>query len=493
MSKVVASVMGRSREQVLGLARKAAMQGADWLELRLDEWRAQEDLEPVIEQCRLPVLVACRLPEDGGRFRGTLAQRRELLSRALAAGARGIDLEQWETWQPPSGLTGLALRIRSFHSFTGVPKELAQLRDELSSPGTVVKLVVTASDLADAAPVLALLQETDQERQPLVAFAMGRAAWVTRVLAAAFGAPLVYGCVEPGEAVVPEQPLVSQLVGLYRVHELSRATKLFGVLGNPALHSLGPWLHNRAFRHARVDGLYLPLETARPEAVLSMLPRQRLGGVSVTAPHKQRLLEVCAALDQSAADVGAVNTLVAESDGGLTGYNTDLDGCEHALRAAGAGKHPGAPAAVLGAGGASQAAIVVLQRLGYEVTVLARSLDAARPIAERHGVQLASSSAAVLVELQPRVVVNATPVGSADRDPDERLVPDYVPAPGTIVFDMVYRPGETRLLRDARAAGAVVVPGVEMFLAQAAAQVELFTGTAIPPAALRRHLAGSLP
>lgn len=502
MSKVVASIMARSRGQVLMLAQQAAMQGADWLELRLDVWPPMEDLGPVLAHCRLPVLVACRLPEDGGQFRGTLASRRELLSRALAAGAKGLDLEQWETWQPPAGRTGLMLRVRSFHSFTGVPKELMRIRDELAAPGTVAKLVVTAHDLADAQPVIELLRQTNQELQPTTAFAMGRTAWPTRILAAALGAPLVYGSVDPSDAVVPGQPPVALLTGLYRVQQLGPATRLFGLLGNPALHSLGPWLHNRALRHAGIDGVYLPFETSRPDAVLAMLPPDRLGGMSVTAPHKARMVDACHRLDASAKEIGAVNTLVSTADAALVGHNTDIEGAEVALRAAGAGSHPGAPAVVLGAGGAARAAIVVLQRLGYQVTVLARSLDAARPLVERHHVQLASMSAKVLTELQPLVVVNATPVGSidresvdrsADRSVDERLVPDYIPAPGTIVFDMVYRPHETRLLRDAKAAGAVVVHGVDMFLAQAAAQVRLFTGASPRPEALRRYLAGSLP
>lgn len=491
MAQIIASVIARSVEQLRRDGRRAAMQGADWLEVRLDTWSPHEDLRPAFADIGLPILVACRTPEDGGGYRGTLTARRELLTRALQAGAEGIDLEQWETWTPSAGQTGLRLRIRSFHSFTGVPRELSRLRDELSAPGTVVKLVVTAHDLVDAAPVFELLRDTDQRQQPTVAFAMGRTAWPTRVLAPALGAPFAYGCLDPQEATAPDQVPVAMLAGLFRVQSLGDTTRWTGLLGNPALHSLGPWLHNRAFRRLGFDGVYVPLETSRPEQVLMMLPRERVRGLSVTAPHKRRMFELCRSFSEEAAAVGVVNTMVAAPGGGWTGHNTDVLGVRAALANAGAAADPGDRGVVLGAGGAARAAAFALRQLGYEVTMLARSHDDVRAWAERHAIELGSLSAVVLSGLEPRVVVHATPVGSVDRDPDERLLPEWTPRPGTIVHDLVYRPSETRLLRDAAAAGAVVVSGVEMFLAQARAQVRLFTGEDLSATALRAFLAGA--
>lgn len=492
MARIVASIFARSRKQVVRLGDVAAMQGADWLELRLDQWPRGEDLGPVLARVRLPVLVACRTPEDGGQFRGSLGERRELLTHALAAGAKGIDLEHWETWSPPAGQTRLSLRVRSFHSFTGVPKELAKRQQELhAQPGWIAKLVVTAHDLADALPVLELLRATDQERQPTVAFAMGRTAWPTRVLAAAMGAPFVYGSVEPDSATVPWQPPVALLQGLYRVQSLGPATRWCGLIGNPALSSLGPWLHNRAFRRLGFDGVYLPFETSRPEALLAALRLGPFGGLSVTAPHKPRLAAVCDRLSEAASAVGVVNTVVVDRDGRLVGHNTDVAGVTGALAAAGVVAGEGRHAAVLGAGGAARAGAFALLQLGFVVTVLGRTLEPVRAFAAAHGVRVGSLSEAVLDELQPAVVVQATPVGGIDRDVDERLVPGWVPAKGTVVLDMVYRPHRTRLLREVAAAGAVAVSGFEMFLCQAAEQVRSFTGKELPAAALRAFLAGA--
>ncbi|MFT4513268.1 MAG: 3-dehydroquinate dehydratase/shikimate dehydrogenase [Planctomycetota bacterium] len=491
MAKIIASVLARSRGQVLMQAHKAAMLGADWIELRLDVWPMQESLEPVIEAIRLPVLVACRTPEDGGSYRGTLTARRELLTHALHAGAQGLDLEQWETWSPSAGRTGLKLRIRSFHSFTGVPKDLHRIRDELSTPGTVVKLVVTAHDLADAAPVIELLQDTDQSEQPTVAFAMGRTAWPTRIMAAAMGAPLVYGSIDPQEGTVPDQPSIALLSQLYRVASLRPETKWYGLLGRPAMHSLGPWLHNRAFRRLDHDAVYLPLETSRPEAVLAMMPQDRLAGVSVTAPHKERMLSACLHVSDEAAAVGVVNTMVAADGGGWQGYNTDVLGVREALQHAGAIDGDGLNAVVIGSGGAARAGAYALLQLGFTVTMLARSHEPVRKFADTYRISLGSLSESVIAERNPKIIVHATPVGTQGRDDGERLLPGYTPPPGTIVHDMVYQPVRTKLLDDCLAAGAVVVPGVEMFLRQARAQVRLFTGKDLSEDVLRSFLAGS--
>lgn len=492
MAQIVASVFAESREQVARAAARAAMAGADWIELRLDRWPPGVELGPMIASCRLPVLVACRTPEDGGSFRGSLGERRELFHQALTAGAVGLDLELWETWAPAAGRTRVRMLVRSFHSFTGVPKELPEIRDKLHSlPGTVAKLVVTAHDLADAAPVLDLLQNTDQSDRPTVAFAMGRTAWPTRILACALGAPLVYGSIDGAEETAPGQVPVSLLAGLYRAQRLGSGTMLYGLLGNPALHSLGPWLHNRVFRRLGKDAVYLPFETSRPEGVLAMLPRRQLRGLSVTAPWKEAMAQHCHRLGDEASEVGAVNTIVAEAHGLFVGHNTDVLGVTEPLRRIGAGDGAGKPAVVLGTGGAARAAVVALKRLGYSVTMLGRTLDAAREFAKTARVRLGSIGARVLEEIDPAVVVNATPVGSAGRDPEERLVPEWVPRAGVVVLDMVYQPRITRLLRDALAAGATIVPGIDMFLAQAAAQVKWFTGESVEPEVLRAFLAGT--
>lgn len=492
MAQIVASVFAESPAQVLAAARLAAMDGADWLELRLDAWPEVHDLPTLLRSVPLPVLVACRRPEDGGQFRGTNADRRALLSAAIGAGAQGLDLEVDEPWSPPLGGTRLRLMIRSFHSLTGVPRQLDEIVARLRAfPSTVAKLVVTAHDLADAAPIQKLLAATDQNLHPTVAFAMGRTAWPTRILAALYGAPLVYGSVAGQRSTAPGQLPVALLAGLYRVATLNARTELYGLFGNPALQSLGPWLHNRVFRRLGRDAVYLPFETARPHEVLGMLPGDRLRGWSVTAPFKEVLAEACQRLAPSAEATGVVNTTVGENHGMRAGHNTDVAGVVAALQGAGVGTGGGRLGAVLGTGGAARAGAVALRELGFAVAMLGRTPERVAAFAAATGVQVAEFSASCLRRLDPAVILQATPLGSRGSDETNRPLPDYRFTPGTVVLDMVYQPRWTRFLVDARREGAVPVPGAAMFLEQARAQVRLFTGAELPVATLRELLAGS--
>jgi shikimate dehydrogenase/3-dehydroquinate dehydratase type I len=487
MAEIVASIQLRDAAETIRLARRAAQAGADWLELRLDSWPVEAPLEGLFAALPLPAIVTARLPRDGGTFSGTLAERRRLLEHALAAGAQGLDLEDWETWEPEP--KELRLEIRSHHNLTGVTPDLPQLRDRLlRRRGTLAKVVVTAHELADAAPVLDLLAAADQRTEPTVAFALGGSAWPTRILSALLGAPLVYGCIEEGEATAPGQPPIAMLAGLYDVHERSRATQVFGLLGNPALHSLGPWLHNRALRRLGVDGVYLPFESARPEAIVHMLPRRRLRGLSVTAPFKQSLVPLCHRLDAAATAAGAVNTLTFAAGSVVVGHNTDVVGVRRALELAGHAPSR-RPAAVLGSGGSARAAALALRDLGHPVTVFARSLDGAREFARRERVTLAGLRADLLRDLDPQVVVHCTPLGGPGHE-GERILPAWKPRSGCVVLDLVYRPRTTRLLAEAAAAGATPVSGLWAFVAQAAAQIELFTGERLDEQELMRFLAG---
>ncbi len=491
MTEVIATVFADG-EAAVSAARSAAIQGADWIELRFDRWPKARDPKDLVARVSLPVIATCRVDRDGGAFTGTLADRRILLQRALAGGARGIDIEDWEEWEPAPRPP---LVIRSHHNLTGVGRDLPALRDRLLAMGAdVAKLAVTAPDLADAAPVLELLAGTEQETSPTVAFAMGRSAAASRVLSCALGAPFAYA--SPGDdGSGVGQLSIDVMRGVYGVQRLGTTTAIYGLLGNPANHSLGPWLHNRVFRSLGLDAVYVPFETARPDQVLAMLPRRRLRAFSVTAPYKELMAQACHSLDAGAAATGVVNTVLFDAHGQVRGCNTDVVGVREALAGAGVARprRAGAAAVVLGAGGAARAAVVVLAEMGFAVTILARTLERVRAFARARGAQVGALRADVQRGLAPEVVVNATPVGQVGGATEGLLpVPDWQPAPRTVVFDMVYRPSITPLLVAAELGGAVPVSGLEMFLAQAQEQVRLFTGETVPRERLRTFLAGVL-
>ncbi len=494
MAEVVASLFARPGAATELDVRHAIMAGADWLELRLDHWPVARSPADWIGEIPVPVIATCRMPRDQGFFPGTLEERRLLLEEAIRGGATAVDVEDWESWQPPRR-DSLRFVIRSHHNWTGIPRELAKLQRTLFAAGAdIVKIVGTAPDLADAAPLLTLLERTGQEQRPTVAFAIGRTAWPTRILGAMLEAPFVYTAARSDEPTAPEQPALEPLTTLYRVHELSRHTELFGLLGNPALHSHGPWVHNRALRSHGLDAVYLPFETARPEEVVAMLRQVNLRGLSVTAPFKAELVRLCDELEPSAEATGVVNTLLFDPDGHLRGENTDLMAVLVCLRDAGIDPvATGGTAwrvAILGGGGAARAAAVACRELGFEVTMFTRSQAGLRELAQREQLALAALSAERLSEFDPDIVIQATPVGGLAA-PDERLVPEWRPRPGTIAVDFVYRPRRTRWLEDAAAAGARTIDGRQLFLEQAAEQFAIFTGCEVERSRLLEFLAGS--
>lgn len=478
MPEVLASILADDPVEVLRQAHLASMAGADWLEIRLDTLPADIEPSKLLADIRLPVLVTCRTPRDGGEFQGSRESRRQLLQRWVDADIAGIDLEAWEEWVP-DGVDRLPVVIRSYHNLTGVDANLSAIRDHLLSTGAnLAKIAVTAHDLVDAAPVLDLLGQTDQATHPTIAFAMGEDAWPTRVLACVYGARFVYAAVEKGLETAPGQPTVRDLTGLYDVRRLTRSTAIYGVLGNPARESWSPWVHNRAFRRLGTDAIYLPFTTSHPEAAVAMLSRRRLRGLSVTAPHKTALLQYCHQLDEETQQTGALNTLSFWAHGVVRGNNTDVIGVREALLEAGLSADSG-QAVVLGGGGAARAGALALSQLGMSVTMMPRSLETVREFAREHDFQLARLDADLLTELRPVVVVHATPVGGS-ADPDGQLVPGWQIAPGTYVLDMVYQNPRTPLLRAVAAAGGVPVPGLGMFLAQAREQIYHFTGRRLP-------------
>ncbi len=485
MAEIIASVLAESVEQVRSAARRAAMSGADWLELRLDTWSHDESVEELVEVVGLPLLLSCRTPEDGGGYRGTLGERRELFERGLDAGARAVDLELWEEWSPRSD----HLVIRSHHDFKGVTPDLRGIRDRLLDRGDVAKVVCMAHDLVDAGPLLELLASSDPEREPTVAFAMGQRAMASRVLSCALGAPYVYAMLDDGTETAPGQLPVSLVSGLYRARNLGPQTRIGGVLGDPARHSLGPWLHNRAMRAVGMDAVYLPFETSRPRELFDLLPSRRLVGLSVTAPHKQAVAEMCHRLTPEAEATAAINTLTFDAHGVLVGHNTDVHGVRAAFERAGWQNGKSGVGVVIGGGGAARAGAVALRDMGLDVMILTRTLDRVRDFASEQGFVVGALRADLLERTAPLAVVHATPVGSP-AGPAGRVLPDWSPRPGCFVLDMVYQPRETELLRAVAAAGGVPVYGMDMFLAQAAEQVACMLGEAVSVDTLRGYLAG---
>jgi shikimate dehydrogenase len=273
-------------------------------------------------------------------------------------------------------------------------------------------------------------------------------------------------------------------------------TQFCGVIGNPIEHSLSPAIHNAAFQKLGLNFVYLAWRVeAISDAIRGLRALGNFRGASVTIPHKVAAMPFLDEVDAMARHIGAINTIVVE-EGRLIGSNTDATG---ALRALKEGKAPvnGESVVMLGSGGAARAIAFVLAAeagirrlhlLGIEEQER-RSLAADLKTKTGLKVLNAHLDEASLKTVLPeaRVLIHCTPVGMAPKT-GISCVPLHLLHPDLTVMDIVYNPRETQLLADAKAAGCRTIPGLEMFLFQAAAQFEGWTGRSAPLNVMREVL-----
>jgi shikimate dehydrogenase len=261
---------------------------------------------------------------------------------------------------------------------------------------------------------------------------------------------------------------------------ISGTTKVFGILGQPVAHSLSPAMHNAAFAALRIDAVYVALPVTDLAQAVAGLRGLGIAGVSVTIPFKEAIIPLLTEVDADAHAIGAVNTVV-NRDGRLWGTNTDWLGALAALQAQ--VDLAGRRVLVLGAGGAGRAIVYAVRRAGGQVWVTDADLDRAKTLAREFGGTAVPWTEAP--QAAAAILINATPVGMAPQD-DEIPYPPEQLANIQVVMDIVYKPLQTRLLREAAARGCRIIDGLEMLVYQGVRQFELFTGESAPVAVMRQ-------
>lgn len=422
------------------------------------------------------VIATCRRVAAGGKFKGPISSQIEVLGKAAEAGCQLVDLElQSAARLKPSQLAKLrskAALVLSFHDFKGTNRLEENLKKMSSYPADFYKVVGTATSLSDNVTMLKFL-ESHQDTHNLIGLCMGEQGIISRVVGVRSGSAFTFGALTADEKTAPGQVTAQELRSIYRIDQVDAATKVFGVAGDPVAHSLSPAIMNAAMRRENVNGVFLALHAKSLKDLLACLKEVPIHGLSVTMPHKQAILKYLDNTDPQTAKIGACNTVVRSHDGKLYGFNTDTAGVvtplEQRISLA------DARILVLGAGGAARAAVFGLKERGAEVFVLNRHAEKGQKLARQ--AKARTVKRANLKKLDFDVIINATPVGMGSLR-ESPLNPDEIRA--KFVFDMVYDPAETRLLKLAKERGAETIPGSLMFVNQAARQFEIFTGKPAP-------------
>ena len=480
LPKVCLALSGETAEDMVATAESMARDNP-FLEFRLDYLKQPLAALPKIHRFLethqyVTAIGTCRRADNGGKFKGSLATQLEVLTRAHAAGLQIVDLElQSASKAKPEAIARLRSRaalILSFHDFRATRNLDETLGKMLKIPADFYKVVTTATTLSDNVAMMKFLQ-AQSGKHALIGLCMGEQGIISRVLSVRAGSAFTFAAVSADLKTAPGQVSARDLRSIYRIDQVDAATRIYGVAGDPIEHSLSPVIMNAALRRENVNGVYLPLHAKTLKELIHCVREIPLHGLSITMPYKQAMLPYLDNTDAHTAKIGACNTVVRGQDGKFYGFNTDVAGVVRPLEQRLAIAN--AKVLVLGAGGAARAAVFGLKERGAEVWILNRTSAKAQKLARQ--AKARSIKRADLRKIAFDVIINATPVGMGNTR-DCPLKDDEIQA--NVVFDMVYDPVETHLLQVARAKGIAVIPGVEMFVQQAARQFEIWTGKPAP-------------
>jgi 3-dehydroquinate dehydratase/shikimate dehydrogenase len=471
-------------ETLLEHAKREIENGETFLEFRLDYLDQPEKGLPAIKNFlasypEATLLATCRRRHNHGRFDGSVEHELAILNSAIDHGAHAVDVEIETAEVAAPKLAGLRDRARliiSWHNFETTPNLEVALRRLTRIPADAYKLVTTARKPSDVGRVLAVGKHNP--RTPLVILAMGETGFATRVLSPACNGIFTYAAPTAAEGTAAGQVSSRQLRKQYRADRLSRSTKIFCIIGDPIGHSLSPVIHNRAFQLRRIDAVYVPMlaNTGQLRDFMKLANELPIAGFSVTIPHKQKIMRYLDHIEPLARRIGAVNTVWRKA-GKWRGTNTDAAAVikpleEHLTLAR-------SRVLIAGSGGAARAAACALSDAGASVFITGRNFDRTRMLARFAGGQALTHAEALAAHFD--AVVHATPLGTFPNT-DASYFDETIPA--DVVFDMVYNPLDTLLIRRAREQGKHVIPGMRMFIEQAVAQFELWTGEPAPRPAM---------
>ena len=479
-TRICVPLCGKDLETLRSASARAA-EWADVIELRLDCLEhTPTDLSPLLQHISTPVILTFRPSEQGGYRELTVAERKRFWNSAPRGEKIWWDVEGDLVHELSPDWSRV---IVSHHDFSGVPPDLPTTYERLAAtPAAAIKIAVQAHDILDCLPVFQLLDRARHEGREVIAIAMGNPGIATRVLGPSRGSFLTYGALADENATAPGQVTASTLRSLYHIDKIDDETIVCGLIGLPVMHSVSPQIHNTGFAAAGVNGVYIPFEVKDVSAFLKRMvyPRTRelswnLRGLSVTAPHKQAVMEHLDWIDPEANEIGAVNTIVVEGDR-LLGYNTDAAGFIEPLlqRFGSLGQRR---VAIIGAGGAARAAIWALKQQQANVTLFARNVEKAQPLATTFNLSCEPLPTAKFAGYD--LVINTTPLGSGEHLDQSPATTEQLNG-ARCVYDLIYNPIETKLLREAQQAGCKTLGGLEMLVAQARLQFELWTGKQAP-------------
>lgn len=478
MSRLCLSLTEAALEEnirVLGENR----QYADLCELRADFLPAEDlrRLSAFPEAAGMPVILTLRGPRAGGEFTGDDKQFTSIVLAALRGKYRYVDIDagvsapEVEAFCREKGITV----IRSDHYFSGIPADAAEVLNSLpKQDGDIPKIACMVNGTEELFRLARIGRESKFQRRIIIG--MGDFGVPSRLLPEHFGSFLSYSTAGSRPAA-PGHITPKEMVETYRFREISGTAKVYGIIGNPVLHTGSPAIHNPGFRRRGIDAVYVPFPTDAPEHFLRRARELPVEGFSVTVPHKEAVAEELRLKEEAVEVIGSCNTVVWQQDANdWKGYNTDYTGFLAPLTEY-MRKGKLKTATIIGAGGAARAVLHALTRKGLGVCIVNRTVSRAGKLARVYGIPYGGMDAAGLdmAKQHADLIVQTTSAGmepEADRDP----WPEYTFTGREVVYEIIYTPKYTAFLSRAAESGCDVITGDKMLRAQGNEQFLLFTG-----------------
>jgi len=465
-------------------------QWIDIAELRVDCLSQEERLmfRRFPEMAGLPCILTIRRKSDGGQFVEGEGSRTAMLARGLAFADTNpqknfsyIDLE--EDLQVPSieeAARAFGTRIiRSVHNMTGPETDILRMVRRLRrTKDEIAKIAFTPRNLADVTRLFREARECAGEEYILIA--MGQYGIPSRILSPLLGSSICFTASE--ESIRSQQnPLAHidpiTLNEVYNIRNVTDRTRIFGVTGNPLVATSSPLIHNKGYRKQGLDAVYLPIKAETIEEALEFAEETGITGLSVTLPFKETVLPYLDEISAQTGEIGACNTILRNADA-WNGYNTDAPGFSRALlEFLGRKDLKRLKISIIGAGGAARAITHAVKELGGKACVFNRTTDKARELASHYNFKWSTLDAGcrLMMENYSDVIIQTTNVGMPP-DIDHDIIDFYSFNGHEAVYDVIYHPEKTHMLKRAEKAGCRVCNGYSMLKYQAHIQYRLFTG-----------------
>jgi 3-dehydroquinate dehydratase / shikimate dehydrogenase len=446
------------------------------LELRIDLLKKEElsEVSSFPDKVDLPVILTCRRKSDGGAYTDSERHRFALIENAAKGNFSYVDIED-DVKRPlfEQELTERGIKIiRSYHDFKGIPSDIYHRVSRIGAKGEIPKIAVTPNSILDLITLFRMEQELVSVKEKIIV-GMGDMGVPSRILYRRLGSMLTFCSENP---IAPGQISARMMKELYHADSVDSRTRIFGVIGNPVLHTSSPHIQNPGFRGINFNAIYVPFLVDSVRSFFILAETLRITGFSVTVPHKQGVLPYLGKITREVKQIGSCNTVVRAKNLWM-GTNTDYYGfIEPLLTDIDSGKIQSA--LVVGAGGAARAVVWALRNHGVKVTILNRDLSKAQKLALETMSNFDSLENAKRYE-GVNLVVQTTSVGMVP-DTEGDPIPAFCFSGKEIAYELVYKPHLTQFLKHAQTAGCSLHFGIDMLIRQGKLQFETFTGYHYP-------------